>query len=107
MITECKPHPFWGRYFLQLPLPSQIPVPYINFLACTYMSELYCDSGGAVNMPKVRCSDLCDVMVTANILQHEVKNQQFRNFVENYMNQYIPTDPTLQKTVYVPIMKMS
>jgi hypothetical protein len=25
--------------------------------------------------------DLCDMMVSANVLQHKVKNQQFRNFL--------------------------
>jgi hypothetical protein len=48
--------------------------------------------------------DLCD-MVPAKTPLHKVNNQQFRNFLENYTNQYIPTDPTLRKN-YLPVMKM-
>jgi hypothetical protein len=46
------------------------------------------------------------MMVSANLPLHKVNNQQFRNFLENYTNQYIPLGSTLQKTIYLPIVKM-
>jgi hypothetical protein len=37
------------------------------------------------------------MMVSGNISLHKANNQQFRNFLEKYTNQYILTDSTLRK----------
>jgi hypothetical protein len=45
--------------------------------------------------------DLCERMVSANIPLHKANNQQFRNFLKKYTHQYIPTDSTLQKKLFI------
>jgi hypothetical protein len=52
------------------------------------------------------CKDLCEMVVSANIPLHNLNNQQFRNFLEKYMNQYIPTDQHYEKIISLPVMKM-
>jgi hypothetical protein len=50
--------------------------------------------------------DFCEIMVSANILLHKVNNQQLRNFLEKYMNHYIPTDSQhYEKIIYLSVTK--
>jgi hypothetical protein len=40
--------------------------------------------------------DLCEMLISANILLKKVRNKQFTNFMEKYRNRSVPTESTLR-----------